>query len=154
MTIQVNAIPASLSKDRKQSGLSDKCLGVIAYITIVPAIILLTVSPSKKSSYVRLQAWQSVLLNVAAYIITAALGITLSYYGPYFYLSLRLFFWVVCCFVWRQCVVRALEGKHCRLTFIGDLAELLQAGTGPSRAANLPQHSQWTASTSKSMRQA
>jgi uncharacterized membrane protein len=130
MTVQVDPMTPSLSNnagpppDLRRSGLPNNSLGAIAYFTIVPAILLLTITPAKKSSYVRFHAWQSILFNVVAYLIIVALGITLNYYGLFLYLSLRLFFLLGCSLVWRLCVIRAMEGKYFKLPVIGHLAEL------------------------------
>ena len=59
------------------SGTTDsraKLLGAIAYVGIIPAIILLLVPALRSSRFVRFHAWQSVLFTIAS----AALGLALK----------------------------------------------------------------------------
>jgi uncharacterized membrane protein len=44
----------------------DKLLGAVAYVGILPAVVLLLVPPIRKSKFVRFHAWQSLLFSAAA----------------------------------------------------------------------------------------
>src|SRR5213082_1956486 len=46
-------------------GLSETAAGVIAYITIIPAIIFLVMDPYNRSSFIRFHAWQSIFFGIA-----------------------------------------------------------------------------------------
>jgi uncharacterized membrane protein len=112
--------------DPKPSGFSDNSLGAIAYITAVPAIFFLAIAPYNKSVYVRYHAWQSIMLTVVAFILTAVLS-----FFPVFNVNLRPFVFtglsLPICFVWAfisiWCAVSALNGRRLRLPLIGAWAE-------------------------------
>ena len=116
--------------DTNPTGLSDNAAGALAYITIVPAIVFLVLPPYNASSYVRFHAWQSILLNVAATVISIAFSF-LTVFGwmlglYYIYLFTRLI-WLAWFIVWLICVLKAVNGQRYKLPLIGDLAEK-QAG--------------------------
>jgi len=57
----------------QQGGLSETAAGVVAYITIVPAIIFLVMEPYNRSSFIRFHAWQSIFfvnvpIGIAAFV--------------------------------------------------------------------------------------
>ena len=60
-----------------QSGISDNAAGAISYLTFVPAIVFLVLAPYNANPYVRLHAWQSIFLNVAAFVTYVAISIVL-----------------------------------------------------------------------------
>jgi len=47
------------------SGLADNVAGMLAYFTIIPAIVFLVLEPYNRSRFVRFHAWQSIFFNVA-----------------------------------------------------------------------------------------
>lgn len=114
-----------------QPGLSDNAAGAIAYITIVPAIVFLVLPPYNASPYVRFHAWQSILLNAAAFIIDVAVGFVLTltvifahfgYFGLHMIWPLVDLVWLA---TWILCVVKAVNGQRFKLPIIGALAEQL-----------------------------
>jgi uncharacterized membrane protein len=108
------------------SGLSDNAAGALAYFTFIPALIFLLVEPYNKSSYVRFHAWQSILLNIAAFAIDIVLAIVLGiamFLLPFF---LQTIMWrlieLAWLLVWLLCVLNAFNGKRFKLPIIGALA--------------------------------
>src|ERR1039458_7748522 len=73
----------SLSTSRKggfmpepnKSSFTDNSLGAIAYLTVVPAIFFLAISPYNKSAYVRFHAWQSTVLSAVTFILFLVLSL-------------------------------------------------------------------------------
>src|SRR6202034_1698887 len=57
------------------SGLADNVAGMLAYVTIIPAIIFLLVEPYNRNRFVRFHAWQCVFFNVAWWILWFGLRI-------------------------------------------------------------------------------
>jgi len=113
-----------------QSGLSDNAAGAIAYITIIPAIVFLVMPPYNSSPYVRFHAWQSILLNVAALLLSLVLSFVLIFsmvFGAFFFLALTRLVWLAWFVVWLVCILKALNGQRFKLPIIGDIAEK-QAG--------------------------
>jgi uncharacterized membrane protein len=115
-----------------QTGLSDNAAGAIAYITFVPAVVFLVLDPYKQSSFVRFHAWQSIFLNIAAFIISFALSIFVAFavfLGPamFVFIVFTRLVWLAWVLIWVLCVVQAINGKRFGLPIIGPLAEK-QAG--------------------------
>jgi uncharacterized membrane protein len=109
----------------KNHGLSENSLGAIAYITIVPAIFFLAVSPYNKKAYVRFHAWQSTVFFALTFILFFALSYLNTYHESiaYFYLGLYVLVSLVWFLVSLWCAIQALNGKSVKLPVIGAWAE-------------------------------
>jgi uncharacterized membrane protein len=122
-TAPVAVVPAATS-----GGLADNVAGMLAYFTIIPAIIFLVLEPYNRSRFVRFHAWQSVFFNVAWWILWFGLRIVLhvSLLG---FLTLFLWplIWIGGLIVWIILVMKANQGQMYKLPVIGDLAQQ-QAG--------------------------
>ena len=105
--------------------LSSNAAAGIAYLTFIPAIVFLVVEPYNRDSFVRFHAWQSIFLNIAAFVIDLGLSIVLSIgfgYAPFVHLAvwpLVELFWFV---LWILCLINAFNGKRFMLPIIGALA--------------------------------
>jgi uncharacterized membrane protein len=116
--------------DTTQSGLSDNAIGAIAYITFVPAIVFLVLPPYNTSSFVRFHCWQSIFLNIAAFVVSVGLSILMMmtvFIVPFAFLILSRLIWLCWVLLWVLCVVNAVNGKRFKLPILGQLAEK-QAG--------------------------
>ncbi len=106
------------------SGLADNVAGMLAYFTIIPAIIFLLLEPYNKSRFVRFHAWQSIFFGVAWWVLWIGLRIVvhISLLG-----FLTLFIWPVIWLggfiVWIILVIKANQGQMFKLPVIGDLAQ-------------------------------
>src|ERR1700740_3093947 len=56
-------------------GLSENAAGVVAYITIIPAIIFLVTVPYNRSSFIRFHAWQSIFFGITVAVVHFVLGV-------------------------------------------------------------------------------
>ena len=110
----------------KRSSFTDNSLGAIAYITVIPALFFLAISPYNKSVSVRFHAWQSTILSAVAFILCMVLSffpvlstyrVSIAVWGLNF---LVLIVWAIVSVV---CAVTALNGKFIKLPFIGKWAE-------------------------------
>jgi uncharacterized membrane protein len=110
--------------DIKQSVFHENSLGALAYITFVPAIYFLLVTRYKKSAIVRFHAWQSLELNLALFIATYALALTMAF-GPVVYMTLLFATWISATLIWFFCGINALHGRRRVLPLLGPLAETL-----------------------------
>src|ERR1700685_2102486 len=63
------------------SGLADNVAGMLAYVTIIPAIIFLVLEPYNKNRFVRFHAWQSIFFNVAWWILW--IGLRIVFHIPF-----------------------------------------------------------------------
>jgi len=111
------------------TGMADNVAGMLAYITIIPAIIFLVMEPYNKNRFVRFHAWQNIFLHVAAiaiWIILMILTVAASVVpivGHLLVMLLGLVVWVGFVVVWIVLLIKANGGQMWKLPFIGDLAE-------------------------------
>jgi len=113
-----------------QSAISDNAAAAISYITFVPAIIFLMLPPYNASAFVRFHAWQSIFLNIVAFVVSLALGIVMTmvlFFGGFLFLVFNRLIWLCWILLWILCVINAINGKRFKLPVIGALAEK-QAG--------------------------
>jgi uncharacterized membrane protein len=116
--------------DTPQSGLTDNAAGAIAYLTFIPAIIFLAVPPYSTNPFVRFHAWQSIFLNIAAFVVAIAVAIfvgILAAFLPWGLYSLVHLIgplvdllWFI---LWLVCVLKAVNGGKFSIPIIGPLAE-------------------------------
>jgi uncharacterized membrane protein len=111
--------------DQNPSGLSDNAAGGIAYITMIPAIVLLIIEPFKRSSTVRFQAWQSIFFFVAWAVVDILIGVVQHLVPSAVFMTLTVLQLVGLAIfvVWLIVFISAFAGKRIKLPIIGDLAE-------------------------------
>lgn len=110
-------------------GMADNVAGMLAYITIIPAIIFLVMEPYNKNRFVRFHAWQNIFLHVAAvaiWIILMILTVAASIVpiiGHLIVMLLGFVVWVGFFVLWIILLMKANGGQMWKLPVIGDLAE-------------------------------
>jgi uncharacterized membrane protein len=109
--------------------LADNVAGMLAYVTIIPAILFLVLEPYNKSRFVRFHCFQNIFLHVAAlvlwiglFIVSAVLAFIpilghLVAFLLWMLLSIGIFI------VWIVLLLKANQGQMWKLPVIGDLAE-------------------------------
>ena len=114
-----NSVPS------RTSGLSDNAAAGLAYIAVIPAIILLLIEPYNKKSYVRFHAWQCIML-AAAWIVIDIVLFFLGLLGTFFQLiDLGLYSLVALAMLilWLMALIKALNGERHKLPIVGNFAE-------------------------------
>jgi len=110
------------------AGLADNVAGMLAYFTIIPAILFLVLAPYNRSRFVRFHAWQCILFNVAWWILW--IGLRIIVHVPLLG-WLTVLIWPLVglggFIVWIFLIIRANQGQMFKLPVIGDIAEQ-QAG--------------------------
>jgi uncharacterized membrane protein len=116
--------------DTPQSGLTDNAAGAISYLTFIPAIIFLAIPPYNTKPFVRFHAWQSIFLNIAAFVVAIAVAIFVGIaaailpwglYGMVHLISPLIdLLWFI---LWLVCVMKAINGGKFSIPIIGPLAE-------------------------------
>lgn len=120
---------AAASSTPRSSGLAPNIAGMLAYFTIIPAIIFLLLEPYNKDRYVRFHAFQSVFFHVAwiaAWIGMIILGIvlgTIPVVGLIIHLLLDLALFIGGFIVWLILVIKAFGNQKFHLPVIGNMAE-------------------------------
>ena len=107
----------------KQIPPADRALGALAYLTIVPAAVLLFWPGNRHSSFVRFHAWQSLLLwgafcvlTVVALLLSDITATTLILLSGILALLAMFFLWVVLS-------LKAWQGELFELPLLGMLAD-------------------------------
>jgi uncharacterized membrane protein len=104
--------------------LADNVAGMLAYVTIIPAIIFLVVEPYNKSRFVRFHAFQSIFFCVA--LIVLQIGLSMLAVVPFvaiITIPLHLLIGVGAFVVWIILLLKANQGQMYKLPVIGDLSE-------------------------------
>jgi uncharacterized membrane protein len=108
-----------------RQAISDNAAGGLAYLTIIPAIVLLVVEPYRRISFVRFHAWQSIFFFVSWAVVHMVIGVIQNLAPPLLFLTLTLWqlvdlaFFVVLLVV----AINAVNGRRIHLPLIGSLAE-------------------------------
>ena len=108
--------------------IAENIAGVIAYITIFPAIFFLLVEPFKGNRFVRFHSFQHLLLWAAGVVagIAAALVGTILQLIPFMrvlFLPLGGLISLAWFFLWLLLVVKAYNHEMFKLPYLGDLAQ-------------------------------
>src|ERR1700693_1662007 len=119
---------AAAGPARTASGLTDNVAGMLAYVTIIPAIIFLVVEPYNKSRFVRFHSFQCIFLCVA--LMALHIGVSILGVVPFLLLitfPLHALISLGAFILWIILLIKANQGQMYKLPVIGDLAEK-QAG--------------------------
>ena len=111
------------------AGMADNVAGMLAYITIIPAIIFLVVEPYNKSRLVRFHSWQNIFFHAAWIVLWIGLMILSAVLAfiPILGHLVAFLLWMVLAVggfvIWIILLIKANGGQMYKLPFIGDLAE-------------------------------
>ena len=104
--------------------MTDNVAGMLAYVTIIPAIVFLLVAPYNRSKFVRFHSFQCIFLTLA----WIALGIALSILAAIPVLGwLTVLVWPIVGLaglaLWVILLIKANQGQMWKVPFVGDFAE-------------------------------
>lgn len=97
---------------------------MLAYVTIIPAIVFLLIEPYSRNRFVRFHSWQSIFFNIAWWVLW--IGLRIVVHLPLLgFLTLLVWplVWLGGFIVWLILVVKANQGQMWKLPVIGDMAE-------------------------------
>ena len=120
-TGSASAAPAAASSG---GGLTDNVAGMLAYFTLIPAILFLLIEPYNKNKFVRFHAFQMIFF--AGGMIAIWIGLTIFSFIPMLgllMLPVHFLVWIGSFIVWIMLVAKAYQGQMWKLPFIGDMAE-------------------------------
>ena len=104
--------------------MADNVAGMLAYVTIIPAIIFLVIEPFNKNRFVRFHAFQCLFFAVAWTVLWIALSIVahIPILG-----WLTVLIWPLVglagLIIWVILLLKANQGQMYKLPVIGDMAE-------------------------------
>ena len=106
-------------------GLADNVAGMLAYVTIIPAIIFLVTPPYNKSQFVRFHSFQSIFFTIACFVLGMALHflVVIPVVGWLTLFLLSPLLWLAAIIIWIILLLKANQGQMYKLPVIGDLAE-------------------------------
>jgi uncharacterized membrane protein len=120
---------AAVAAPAAGGGMADNVAGMLAYITIIPAIIFLVMEPYNKNRFVRFHSFQN--LFFAAGLIVCWIGFTILSmvlaFIPILGHIVIFLLWMVLAIgsfiVWIIMLIKANQGQMWKLPVIGDMAE-------------------------------
>ena len=118
------AAPGPAATSASASGLTENVAGMLAYFTIIPAIIFLVMEPYNRSRFIRFHAFQCLFFAVAWTI----LWIALSIFAHIPFLGwLSILIWPLIglagFILWIILILKANQNQMWKLPVIGDMAE-------------------------------
>ncbi|HVZ19294.1 MAG TPA: zinc-ribbon domain-containing protein [Terriglobales bacterium] len=99
-------------------GLQENVAGMLAYVTIIPAIIFLVMEPYNRNRFIRFHAFQCIFLCVALIVIHIVLG-----FIPIIGWAISLLVSLVALALWIVLLMKAYGGQKFKIPVIGDIAE-------------------------------
>jgi uncharacterized membrane protein len=109
------------------AGMTDNVAGMLAYFTIIPAILFLVMEPYNRKPFVRFHAFQSLffcLVWIAVWMASVMIATAMLFSGMYwFFWPLRMVLGLGFFIVWILLVLKANQGQMWKLPIIGDIAE-------------------------------
>ena len=99
-------------------GLADNIAGMLAYVTIIPAILFLLVAPYNRNRFVRFHAFQCIFLGIA----WIALHFIIAFL-PFIHYMLWSLLGLVGLVLWLVLLYKAYQGEMWKVPVVGDMAE-------------------------------
>lgn len=100
------------------SGLTDNIAGMLAYVTIIPAIVFLLMEPYNRNRFIRFHSFQCIFLFVALVAIHLVLMII-----PFIGWVISLLVDLGALVLWIVLLLKAYQGQKFKVPVIGDMAE-------------------------------
>jgi uncharacterized membrane protein len=116
--------PVAAAPMASAGGLTDNVAGMLAYITIIPAIIFLVMEPYNKSRFIRFHSFQCLFFAAALFILHV--GLSIFAFVPFLALitfPLHLLVSLGGFILWIVLLLKANQGQMYKLPIIGDMAE-------------------------------
>jgi len=116
--------PNPVASHPSAQGMTDNVAGMLAYITIIPAIIFLVMEPYNRNKFIRFHSFQCLFFAAALVVLHVGLGILIVVpFMAMITFSLHMLVNLGAFIVWIVLLIKANQGQMYKLPFIGDLAE-------------------------------
>lgn len=106
--------------------LAENVAGMLAYFTIIPAIIFLLIEPYNRNRFVRFHSFQCLFTFAALIVVRVCLSVV-SMIVSFLIIPLWGLFVLACIALWLLLIIKAYQHQLFKLPIVGDLAEK-QAG--------------------------
>jgi uncharacterized membrane protein len=105
---------------------ADRAVAAVAYLTFVPAAVLLFLPAFRKRRFVRFHAWQSVLLWGVFFVLTIAALLLSNVAAAMLFLLFGILASLAMLFLWIVLSLKAWQGERFELPLFGELAARLR----------------------------
>src|ERR1700732_1907783 len=123
-TVPAGTPQAAGTAQSATGGLADNVAGMLAYITIIPAIVFLVMEPYNRNRFIRFHSFQCIFFWVALVVIHISLSIVgmvpLLIFVTF---PLHILVSLGALAIWIILLIKANQGLMYKLPYIGDLAE-------------------------------
>lgn len=99
-------------------GLEQNIAGMLAYVTIIPAIVFLVLEPYNRNRFIRFHSFQCIFTFIALCIIHAVLWVI-----PFIGFIMSWMVSLAALALWIVCLIKAYGNQMWKIPFIGDIAE-------------------------------
>lgn len=104
--------------------LADNVAGMLAYVTIIPAIIFLVLEPYNRNRFIRFHSFQCIFLCIALIIVRIGLGFMTIIPGMFWVIyPIEMVIGLGAFILWLLLLLKAYQGQMWKLPVVGDLAE-------------------------------
>jgi uncharacterized membrane protein len=124
----ISPVPASTSTSAASGSLpmAENVAGMLAYFTIIPAILFLLIEPFNRNRFVRFHAFQCLFTCGALIVLQIVLSI-FSHILPFLMFGIWSLLGLAELALWILLVIKAYQHEMFKLPIVGDMAEK-QAG--------------------------
>ncbi len=104
---------------------AERAAAAVAYLTFVPAAVILLLPAFRKSRFVRFHAWQSVLLWVVFLVLTMIALFLSNVAAAMVFLLFGILASLAMLFLWIVLTLKAWQGERFEVPLFGELAARL-----------------------------
>jgi uncharacterized membrane protein len=105
---------------------ADRAAAAAAYLTFVPAAVLLLLPAFRNHRFIRFHAWQSVLLWGTFFVLTMAALLLSNVAAAMLLLLFGILVSLAMLFLWMVLTLKAWQGERFELPLFGELAARLK----------------------------
>ena len=116
-----------LEEERRRAlppvALEDRCVGALAYLTFIPALVFIFLKQFQEKKFVRFHAFQSVFFWGVVIVMLVAGFFTASFGWLILWLVIGALVVLALFFTWAVLSIKALQGEYFELPWLGAMAE-------------------------------
>jgi len=115
--------PGASSAQAAAGGLTDNVAGMLAYFTIIPAIVFLVLEPFNKKPFIRFHSFQCIFFAVGWTVLWIALSI-IAHIPILGWLTMLIWplIGLLGLIIWIVLILKAYQGQMFKLPIVGDIA--------------------------------
>ena len=104
---------------------ADRAVAAAAYLTLLPAAVILFLPPFRRHGFVRFHAWQSILLWTVFFVLTIVALFLSNVAAAIVFLLVGILASLAMLFLWIVLTMKAWQGERFELPLFGNLAARL-----------------------------